>query len=105
MKPAVFTPEQKNLFKGYCIISDNALKPIGELCEVTRESFRALWIDNFNNLQELTVDDFEYFNSKNKDNDFKITENGSFVLRSCIPEEILEILDAVAKEKMAAESE
>lgn len=103
MKNVVFTPEQREKLKGVCLISDVTMIALGEPSEITRENFKAFWINDEDELVELTVDDFSWYDPKNEDKDFKFTEDNEYVIRESVPNEVLKLLDAVIEERMTKE--
>ena len=110
MKQIILTPEQKEIFKNCYIINEefNSMKAIGNVEELTAENFKAFWLVDECNFQELTVEDFEWYNPENDDYDFKVDEEKEtlvWVDREEIPEEVRELLDAEIKKRNSIESE
>lgn len=105
MKDAVFTPEQKEKFQGCYFISEGRMVPIGDPIGLTVENFKAFWINDDDILQELNAEDFKWYDPEKGDRDFRFTDNLEYVERESMPDEVVEFLDAVIKEKMDAESE
>ena len=95
MKQAILTLQQKEAFKNYFLVTENGMVPIGNSDEVTKESFKALWLNESHILQEVTADDFEWYDPDEGDKDFVLISSGEcIVLRNEIPKEICQILDA-----------
>ena len=106
MKPVSLTLEQQKEFQGrYLIIDQDRVVPLGEPIGLTEETFKAYWVNNEDVLVELTADDFDWYNPDEGDKDFVFTDEFDCILRDQIPTELVEFLDAVIEERMAAEEE
>lgn len=94
------TPEQKKSFKGMYFISEQSMVPLDDSnTKVTANEFKALWIDGNNELQELNVNDFNYYDPKRNDFDFRFA-GFNMLLRSCMPDDIVELFEKNIQKEM-----
>ena len=106
MQPVLMTTQQQTELQGrYLIIDQDRVIPLAEPIGLTEETFKAYWVNNEDILMELTADDFYWYNPDEDDKDFAFTDELDCIIRNDIPSELVEFLDAVIEERMAAETE
>lgn len=91
MREVILTQEKQEKLKGCYLITDRRMCLLGKHTELTKENFKAFWVDQYNTLQELGAKDFCYDDEK----DYAIKGGDSYVFRAETPEEVRKLLDAV----------
>lgn len=92
-----FTPEQQELLKNvYIIINSSAMVPLVEGNEPTRENLQVI-AKGFEDKEAvvLKAEDFQYYSEDEHDFKYYTGDFEDYVFRTCVPEEVATILDAV----------
>lgn len=106
VKKTILTKNQKEKIQTVYLITENhKIIPFGIFDDIqpeiklTRENFKALWVLN-DTLYEFTIEDFDWFPTCGKQEDFYIKEEGFRINRRYTPIEVSKLLDAVIRERM-----
>ena len=109
MKKVVLTPEMKEKLAGCYIIlrAENRIVRLGDEVQLTPENFKAYVADDEDVWQELTVDDFTWYNEDGSDKElqYQLDCYNEYLERENTPQEVKELLHPIIEKRIQAAQE